>query len=461
MDFLIKKDSFGEIKIPKNVYWGTSTQRSLNYFNIGSEKIPYEIINAYGYIKKAAAIVNREYKILKPKKAQAIIEACDELLDGKLDSNFPLSVWQTGSGTQTHMNINEVIANRATEIIGRNTIIDPHDDVNISQSSNDTFPTALHIAIILSIQNNLLPAIKNLENTLHKKSNEFQNIVKIGRTHLQDAVPLTLGQEFSGWVEMLKKSYNMITNSLEFTRELAIGGTAVGTGMNSYENFGESVTTIISELTKQRFICAPNKFHALTSHDTLVTTHGALKALACDMMKIANDIRWLASGPKCGLGEIQIPLNEAGSSIMPGKVNPTQSEAVTMVAVQVMGNDTTIGFAASQGNFELNVFQPVIAYNFLQSIRLLTDSLLSFDKNCAKGITPNIANLDKNLQNSLMIATALNPYIGYDNVSKVVQEAYKNNTSIKEELINMNMLTEKEFNTYIDIKKMIQPKEKI
>ena len=459
MDYKIENDCFGEVCIPQDVYWGKSTQRSINNFNIGIEKMPFEIIKAYCYIKKAAAIENKGSKLLSKKKANAIVEACNEILDGKLNENFPLSVWQTGSGTQTHMNVNEVIANRATELLNSEEIINAHDDVNISQSSNDTFPTAVHIAVVLEIQNKLLPAIKALEATLKEKSIEFNTIIKIGRTHLQDAVPLTLGQEFSGWVEMLHKSHCMIESALEPVRELAIGGTAVGTGLNSLENFGENVTTIISDLTNTRFISAPNKFHALTSHDTLVTTHGALKALSCDMMKIANDIRWLASGPRCGLGEITIPSNEAGSSIMPGKVNPTQSEAVTMVAVQVMGNDTTIGFAASQGNFELNVFQPVIAYNFLQSIRLLTDSLHSFNNNCAKGIVPNVTTLDKNLENSLMIATALNPHIGYANVAKLVQEAFKNNTSLKKEAIKLNMLSAKEFDKYVDVKKMLHPKE--
>lgn len=455
MDYKIETDSLGTVKVPKNVYWGAQTQRSLQNFQIGNEKIPEEIITAFAYLKKAAALVNKKFKMLPQDTADAIIQASDEMLQGKLQGNFPLSVWQTGSGTQTNMNINEVLANRASAILNKK--IHPNDDLNIAQSSNDTFPTALHIAVVLMIEDHLLPSIKELETTFSKKEKQYQDIIKIGRTHLQDAVPLTLGQEFSGWAEMLRKCYKSIEHSLQNVRELAIGGTAVGTGLNSYEGFGEEVTLEISKLTGKNFISAPNKFHALTSHDNLVVTHGALKALAADMMKIANDIRWLASGPRCGIGELIIPANEPGSSIMPGKVNPTQSEAVTMVAVQVMGNDTTIGVAASQGNFELNVFQPVIAYNMIQSIRLLSDVITSFNTNCAVGIRPNLEKIDYYLHNSLLLATALNPHIGYEKTAKLVQEAYKNNTPLKEEALKSGLLSEEEFDTYINPQNMTHP----
>jgi len=455
MEYRREKDSLGVVKVPKNVYWGAQTGRSLHYFSIGIEKMPNEIIQAFAYLKKSTTIINQQQGLLTQEKADAIIQATDEILNNQLKDNFPLSVWQTGSGTQTNMNINEVLANRATEILNSDIKVSPHDDVNRSQSSNDTFPTALHIAITLAIKTTLLPAIKEFEDTLENKTQEFDSIIKIGRTHLQDAVPLTLGQEFSGYKEMIHKNYTMIESILPYVKELAIGGTAVGTGLNAHKDFGEKVTKEISKLTHEEFISAPNKFHALTSHDTLVSAHGILKALASDLMKIANDIRWLSSGPRCGLGELQIQANEPGSSIMPGKVNPTQSEAITMVVAQIMGNDTTIGFAASQGNFELNVFQPVIGYNFLQSIQLLSDAINSFNKNCIVGIIPNKDKINEYLENSLMLATALNPHIGYSNTAKIVQEAFKNNLSLKEATLKLKLLSEEEFDKYVDPQKMV------
>ena len=455
MEYRIEKDSLGIVKVPKNVYWGAQTGRSLHYFSIGIEKMPNEIIQAFAYLKKSTTIINQQQGLLTQEKADAIIQATDEILNNQLKDNFPLSVWQTGSGTQTNMNINEVLANRATEILNSDIKISPHDDVNRSQSSNDTFPTALHIAITLAIKNTLIPAMKEFEDTLENKTQEFDSIIKIGRTHLQDAVPLTLGQEFSGYKEMIHKNYTMIESILPYVKELAIGGTAVGTGLNAHKDFGDKVTKEISKLTHEEFISAPNKFHALTSHDTLVSAHGILKALASDLMKITNDIRWLSSGPRCGLGELQIPANEPGSSIMPGKVNPTQSEAITMVVAQIMGNDTTIGFAASQGNFELNVFQPVIGYNFLQSIQLLSDAINSFNKNCIVGIIPNKDKINEYLENSLMLATALNPHIGYSNTAKIVQEAFKNILSLKEATLKLKLLSEEEFDKYVDPQKMV------
>lgn len=464
MSYRIEKDTMGEIKVPNNVYWGAQTQRSLENFQIGTEKMPYEITRAFSYLKKAVALVNADLGMLSSEKANAIAAAADEMLAGKLDDQYPLVVWQTGSGTQSNMNNNEVLAARATEILGgdyRNEkLIHPNDDVNKSQSSNDTYPTALHVASVIAVESELLPAIDKLRNTLDKKAKEFDSIVKIGRTHLQDATPLTLGQEISGWVEMLDKSKKMASDSLEAVRELALGGTAVGTGLNAHPELGERVATKLSELTGHSFITAPNKFHALTSHDALVFAHGALKALAADMMKIANDVRWLASGPRCGIGEIIIPENEPGSSIMPGKVNPTQSEAVTMVACQVMGNDATIGFAASQGNFELNVFKPVIAYNFLQSVRLLADSMVSFNDNCAVGIEPVRENIDAYLNNSLMLVTALNPHIGYENAAKIAKTAHKNNSTLKETAIKLGLLSAEEFDRYVIPADMTSPIKK-
>lgn len=461
-EFRIEKDTMGEIEVPKDAYWGAQTQRSIQNFKIGEEKMPYEITRAFSYLKKAVALVNRDLGKLDATKADAIAQAADEMLEGKLDGNYPLVVWQTGSGTQSNMNNNEVLANRATEILGGDfrveKLVHPNDDVNKSQSSNDTYPTALHVASVIAVQEQLLPAIAKLKATLGAKSEAFSHIVKIGRTHLQDATPITLGQEISGWVEMLSKCEKMAKDSLEAVRELALGGTAVGTGLNAHPELGERVAAKLSELTGHDFITAPNKFHALTSHDALVFAHGALKALAADMMKIANDVRWLASGPRCGLGEITIPENEPGSSIMPGKVNPTQSEAVTMVACQVMGNDAAIGFAASQGNFELNVFKPVIAYNFLQSTRLLADSIISFNDNAAVGIEPVEDKINHYLNDSLMLVTALNPYIGYENAAKIAKTAHANNSTLKETAVKLNLLTEEEFDKYVVPEDMIAPK---
>jgi fumarate hydratase class II len=462
MEKRIEKDTMGEIEVPKDAYWAAQTQRSIQNFKIGQEKMPDEIIKAFAILKKAVALVNKDLGKLDAKKAEAIAQAADDVLSGRLDGNFPLVVWQTGSGTQSNMNMNEVLANRASEILGSDfrtdKVVHPNDDVNKSQSSNDTYPTALHVAAVIAVEEHLLPAIEKLEKTLSDKAEAFNDIVKIGRTHLQDATPLTLGQEISGWVEMLRKSRKMVADSLEAVRELALGGTAVGTGLNAHPELGERVAKKISELTGHDFITAPNKFHALTSHDALVFAHGALKALAADMMKIANDVRWLASGPRCGIGEISIPANEPGSSIMPGKVNPTQSEAVTMVACQVMGNDTTIGIAASQGNFELNVFKPVIAYNFLQSVRLLADSIVSFNDNAAVGIEPNREKIDAFLHNSLMLVTALNPHIGYENAAKIAKTAHERGTTLKEEAVRLGLLSEEEFDKYVKPEEMIAPK---
>ncbi len=462
MEYRIEKDTMGEIEVPKDAYWGAQTQRSIQNFRIGEEKMPYEITRAFSYLKKAVALVNKDLGKLDAAKADAIARAADEMLEGKLDGNYPLVVWQTGSGTQSNMNNNEVLANRATEILGgdfrKEKLVHPNDDVNKSQSSNDTYPTALHVAAVIAVEERLLPAIAKLKATLQAKSEEYKDLVKIGRTHLQDATPLTLGQEISGWVEMLDKCEKMAKESLEPVRELALGGTAVGTGLNAHPELGERVAKKLSELTGHDFVTAPNKFHALTSHDALVYAHGALKALAADMMKIANDVRWLASGPRCGIGEIEIPANEPGSSIMPGKVNPTQSEAVTMVACQVMGNDATIGFAASQGNFELNVFKPVIAYNFLQSVRLLADSIVSFNDNAAVGIKANEEKINHFLNDSLMLVTALNPYIGYENAAKIAKTAHANGTTLREEAVNLGLLTEEEFDKYVKPEEMIAPK---
>jgi len=463
MQYRTEKDTMGEVRVPLDAYWGAQTQRSIENFKIGIEKMPYEITRAFSHLKKAVALVNKDLGKMDAKKADAIAEAADEMLAGKLDGNYPLAVWQTGSGTQSNMNNNEVLANRATEILGgdfrKEKLVHPNDDVNKSQSSNDTYPTAMHIAAVIAIEETLLPAIAKLKATLEEKCDDFATIVKIGRTHLQDATPLTLGQEISGWVEMLNKTEKMIVDSLCGVRELALGGTAVGTGLNAHPELGKRVAAKLSALTHHNFVTAPNKFYALTSHDALVFSHGALKALAADMMKIANDIRWLASGPRCGLGEIEIPANEPGSSIMPGKVNPTQAEAVTMVVCQVMGNDTAIGFAASQGNFELNVFKPVIAYNYLQSVRLLGDAILSFNDHCAVGIKPNIAKIDHYLHDSLMLVTALNPHIGYENAAKIAKKAYADKSTLKKTAIELGLLTAEEFDKYVKPEEMIAPSD--
>lgn len=463
MDYRIEHDTIGEIKVPNDKYWGAQTERSFENFKIGIEKMPKVLIHSFAYLKKAAAIVNNESGKLDEDRKNAIVQACDEIIAGKLDDNFPLAIWQTGSGTQTNMNVNEVIANRATEIMGgdfrKKKLVHPNDHVNMSQSSNDTFPTAMSIAAVTQIEKKLLPSIDDLAKTLEEKSNEFKDIIKTGRTHLQDATPLTLGQEFSGYVSMLRHAHQQIELSLHTLRELAIGGTAVGTGLNAPAQLSEKVSAKLTELLGVKFVSCPNKFYALTSHDAINFTHGAMKGLAADLMKIANDVRWLASGPRCGLGELTIPANEPGSSIMPGKVNPTQCEAVTMVAVQVMGNDAAIGFAASQGNFELNVFKPVIIYNFLQSLDLLADVMHSFKIHCAYGIEPNKEKIDYYLHHSLMLVTALNPYVGYENAAKVAKNAHKKGISLKESCVELGILSAEEFDKYVVPADMIHPKD--
>lgn len=462
MEYRIERDTLGEIKVPADKLWAAQTQRSKENFPIGTEQMPLEIVKAFAILKKSAALTNKKLGKLSEEKAEAIVTAADEVIAGKWNEHFPLVVWQTGSGTQSNMNVNEVIANRGNQILkekGFDVHIHPNDDVNMSQSSNDTFPTALHVACVLAVENHVLPAITKLKETLAEKVKAFEHIIKIGRTHLQDATPLTLGQEISGWHRMLEKTERMIAESNTYMKELAIGGTAVGTGINAHPKFGEMVSEEISQFTGKQVISAPNKFHALTSHDEVVYTHGALKALAADLMKIANDVRWLASGPRSGLGEIIIPANEPGSSIMPGKVNPTQSEALTMVVAQVMGNDATIGFAASQGNFELNVFKPVIAYNFLQSAHLLADAIVSFNDNCAVGIEADEEVIKENVNRSLMLVTALNPHIGYENAAKIAKHAHKEGLTLKEAALQSGLLTEAQFDEIVDPKKMIAPKE--
>lgn len=463
-DYRVEHDTMGEVKVPNEKYWGAQTQRSFENFKIGIEKMPKELIYSFAKLKRSVAVVNNALGKLNDEKKKAITQACDEIIDGKFDDNFPLAIWQTGSGTQSNMNMNEVIANRASEILGGDfrakdgKKIHPNDDVNMSQSSNDTFPTAMSIVSVIQIEKKLLPALRELKATFEKKVKEFDSIVKIGRTHLQDATPLTLGQEFSGYLSMLAHSEEQITASLPTLRELAIGGTAVGTGLNAHPQLSEKVSEELSKFTGVKFVSSPNKFHALTSHDAITFTHGAMKALAANLMKIANDIRWLASGPRCGLGELLIPENEPGSSIMPGKVNPTQCEALTMVCVQVMGNDVAIGFAASQGNFELNVFKPVIIYNFLQSLDLLADAMRSFNEHCAVGIQPDKEKIDHNLHNSLMLVTALNPHIGYENAAKVAKNAHKKRISLKESCLELGLLSEADFDKYVVPENMIKPK---
>lgn len=448
----------GDVQVPADKYWGAQTQRSLENFPIGAgkETMPDEIIHAFGILKKAAALANNRVRPEKmtAEKLTAVCSACDEVISGRLNDNFPLVVWQTGSGTQTNMNANEVIANRANELAGRK-LLHPNDDINMSQSSNDTFPTAMHIAAVLAVEGKLLPAIDGLISTFLRLERENDGVVKSGRTHLQDATPISFSQEISGWRSSLERDRHMIAAASEELRQLALGGTAVGTGLNAPRGFDTAVAEEISKLTGQKFITAANKFHALTSKDELVFSHGALKALACDMMKIANDVRWLASGPRDGLGEIFIPENEPGSSIMPGKVNPTQCEAVTMVAVQVMGNDAAVGIAASQGNFELNVFMPVCIYNYLQSVRLLADSISSFDKRCASGIRANREKMAHNLHNSLMLVTALNPYIGYENAAKTAKKAFNENISLREACISLGFLSVEEFDKIFHPEEMV------
>ena len=451
MQYRIEHDSMGEVKVPEDKMWAAQTQRSYENFQIGTEKMPKEIIQAFGILKKAAAIANN---ILQPdkmtfEKTQAVKTVCDEIILGDLMDQFPLVVWQTGSGTQSNMNVNEVIANRA-EIA-----LHPNDDVNMSQSSNDTFPTAMHISAVLILEDKLIPAVLDLIKTFKRLEEENEGIVKSGRTHLQDATPIKFSQEISGWRTSLEKDVELIKRSIEPLYELALGATAVGTGLNAPKEFGELVAKEIGKLTNKSFITAKNKFHSLTSKGEIVFAHGAIKALACDMMKIANDIRWLASGPRVGLGEIFIPENEPGSSIMPGKVNPTQCEAVTMVCVQVMGNDVSVGIAASQGNFELNVFMPVCAYNFLQSARLMADAINSFNKNCVMGIKANKEKMYHNLHNSLMLVTALNPYIGYENAAKTVKKAFLDNISLKEACVKLGFLTEEKFDEVFKPEEMV------
>ena len=454
MDFRMEHDSMGEVKVPADRYWGAQTQRSFENFQIGIEKIPMEVIGAFAILKKVAAIANHRLGRLDERRSKVISQVCDEILAGKLDGHFPLAVWQTGSGTQSNMNVNEVIANRGNEIAGEK-LLHPNDHVNMSQSSNDTFPTAMHIAAAVAIEDQLLPGISMLADTLGRLMKENEGIIKTGRTHLQDATPITFSQEISGWKGMLEKSAEMLTLSLKGLYELALGGTAVGTGLNAPKGFDTEVAGAVAELTGRAFVTAGNKFHSLTSKDELVFAHGALKALAANMMKIANDIRWLSSGPRCGLGEIMIPENEPGSSIMPGKVNPTQCESVTMVAVQVMANDAAVGMAASQGNFELNVFMPVCIYNFLQSVRLLSDSLRSFNCHCAAGIRPNREKMEENLHRSLMLVTCLNPHIGYENAAATAKKAYKENISLKEACVELGFLNGEQFDEIFKPEQMV------
>ncbi len=458
MEYRIEHDSMGEVKVPADKYWAAQTERSHENFliGVGIETMPREITHAFGVLKKAAAIANHALKPEKmtEEKLDAISKACDEVMSGALNEHFPLVVWQTGSGTQSNMNANEVIANRGNEIAGKK-LLHPNDDINMSQSSNDTFPTAMHISAVIAIEDKLIPAVDTLTATFKRLEEENEGIVKSGRTHLQDATPIKFSQEISGWRSSLEKDKRMLLIAVEELKELALGGTAVGTGLNAPKGFDVKVAEAVSEITGKQFRTAENKFHALTSKDEIVFAHGALKALAADMMKIANDVRWLASGPRDGLGEIHIPENEPGSSIMPGKVNPTQCEAVTMVAVQVIGNDVAVGMAASQGNFELNVFMPVCAYNFLQSARLLAESIVSFNKNCAVGITANREKMHHNLHNSLMLVTALNPYIGYENAAKTAKKAFKENISLKEACVALGFLTAERFDEVFHPEQMV------
>ena len=458
MEYRIEHDSMGELQVPADKYWAAQTQRSCQNFRIGVgiETMPREITRAFGILKKAAAMANNTLKPEKmtDKKCQVICQACDEVIAGSLNDHFPLVVWQTGSGTQSNMNANEVIANRGNELAGEK-LLHPNDDINMSQSSNDTFPTAMHIAAVTAMEDAVIPATKKLIETLLRLEKENEGIVKSGRTHLQDATPISFSQEISGWRSSLERDVELMELALKPLRELALGGTAVGTGLNTPKGFDTQVAKAVAELTGKPFVTAGNKFHALTSKDELVFAHGALKALAADLMKIANDVRWLASGPRDGLGEIFIPENEPGSSIMPGKVNPTQCEAVTMVAVQVMGNDTAVGLAASQGNFELNVFMPVLAYNFLQSARLLAQCMVSFNDNCVVGIKANREKMHHNLHNSLMLVTALNPYIGYENAAKTAKLAYKENISLKEACVKLGFLTAEKFDEVFHPEQMI------
>jgi len=460
----IEVDSMGEIEVPNDVYWGAQSARSLIHFEIGIEKMPRELIRGLGILKKAAALTNADLGTLSNEKAELISKSADEVIEGKLDNHFPLSIWQTGSGTQTNMNTNEVISNRAIEmaggVMGSKKPIHPNDDVNKSQSSNDTFPTGMHIAAAEQLNNLLLPNLAMLRITLAQKSEDFKDIIKSGRTHLMDATPVTLGQEFSSYVQQLDNAIQRINMTLPGLYELALGGTAVGTGLNTHPDFAVKAANKIAEITKLPFVSAPNKFEALAAHDAIVFAHGALKTLAASLMKIANDIRWMASGPRCGLGELSIPENEPGSSIMPGKVNPTQPEAMTMVCAQVMGNDAAINFAGSQGNFELNVFKPVMIYNFLQSVRLLADSIKMFNEHCAIGIQPIKEKLDFYMSNSLMLVTALNPHIGYDNAAKIAKHAHKTGGTLKSAAVELNLLSAEEFDKLVNPADMLGPNVK-
>jgi len=456
----VETDSMGEIEVPSDKYWGAQTARSLIHFDIGDDVMPREMIRALGVLKKAAALVNQDLGKLDADKAGLITEAADEVIEGKLDEHFPLRIWQTGSGTQTNMNANEVISNRAIEVaggvMGSKKPVHPNDDVNMSQSSNDTFPTAMHIAAAEEM-NKLIPAVQTLRDAIDAKAQEFADVVKIGRTHLQDATPLTVGQEMSGWASLLERDIERLKMVLPGLYDLAIGGTAVGTGLNSHPEFAARAAQKIAELTGLPFKSHPNKFAALSAHDEIVFASGALKTLGASLMKIANDVRWLASGPRAGFGELILPENEPGSSIMPGKVNPTQSEAMTMVVVQVMGNDAAIGFAGSQGNFELNVFNPVMIHNLLHSIRLLKDACHSFVEHCVVGIELNRAKIEEHLKNSLMLVTALNPYIGYDNAAKIAKNAHKKGISLRESAIELGLLTGEQFDQYVKPEEMVKP----
>jgi fumarate hydratase class II len=458
----MEKDTFGPIEVPAEALWGAQTQRSLQNFKISTEKMPPALIRALAQVKRAAAQVNMDLKLLDAKKGKAIIEAADEVIKGQHPDQFPLSVWQTGSGTQTNMNMNEVLANRASELLGgprgEERLVHSNDDVNKGQSSNDVYPTAMHVAAVPALVDHLIPSVNLLRDTLSHKAEEFRDIVKIGRTHLQDATPLTLGQEISGWVAQLDHGLRHVESSLQHLRELALGGTAVGTGLNTHPEFADRVAAALSKLTGHPFTSAPNKFEALAAHDALVFGHGALKTLAASLMKIANDVRWLASGPRCGIGEIKIPENEPGSSIMPGKVNPTQSEAMTMACCQVFGNDVAVNIGGASGNFELNVYKPLIIHDFLQSARLLADCARSFNDNCAVGIEPDRARIDKLLRESLMLVTALNPHIGYDKAAKIAKTAHKEGTTLKEAALKLGFVTAEQFDAWVRAEDMVGPK---